>query len=627
LLTIINDILDFSKVEAGKMELEKQPFDLRACLESALELLATKAAEKGLDLAYVIDPGAPETIAGDVTRLRQILINLLNNAVKFTEQGEVVISVTGEPLTEENEDEQADLYELHFAVRDTGIGIPQDRMDRLFQSFSQVDASTTRRYGGTGLGLAISKRLSELMGGRMWVESEEGVGTTFHFIIQAEAVPDLTYRYLHEVQPQLDGKRALIVDDSAINRRILTLQVGSWGMVPTASASPIEALDWIRRGDAFDIAILDMQMPEMDGLMLATEIRQERDAGALPLVMLTSLGGRDAVPGADLEAVEFAAFMTKPIKPSQLFEALLTVFAGQPTRVRRREATRESAFDTEMGQRLPLRILLAEDHATNQKLALMLLQRLGYRADVAANGLEAVEALERQAYDVVLMDVQMPEMDGLEATRHIRRQWPGEQGPYIVAMTANAMEGDREACLAAGMDDYVSKPIRVEELVGALSRVRPLGERESPNGGDGEMGSAEAPPSMEQEADGTGAEQTMVDHQVLDPTALETLLEIVGGEPALLGELIDSFLEEAPPLVDTLRQALEQGDAAELRRAAHTIKSSSNDFGATTLAELCQELETMGKAGTLDGAAELVTRVEKEYEQARVELEAVRDDL
>jgi CheY-like chemotaxis protein len=280
-----------------------------------------------------------------------------------------------------------------------------------------------------------------------------------------------------------------------------------------------------------------------------------------------------------------------------------------------------------MGQRLPLRILLAEDHATNQKLALMLLQRLGYRADVAANGLEAVEALERQAYDVVLMDVQMPEMDGLEATRHIRQQWPGEQGPYIVAMTANAMEGDREACLAAGMDDYVSKPIRVEELVGALSRVRPLGERESPNGGNGEMGSAETPPTMEQEADGTGTEQTMIDHQVLDPTALETLQEVVGGEAALLRELIDSFLEETPPLVATLRQALEQGDAAELHRAAHTLKSSSNDFGATTLAELCQELETMGKAGTLDGAVELVTQVEKEYEQARVELEAARDDL
>jgi CheY-like chemotaxis protein/nitrogen-specific signal transduction histidine kinase len=627
LLTIINDILDFSKVEAGKMELEKQPFDLRDCVESALELLATKATEKGLDLAYVIDPGTPETIAGDVTRLRQILINLLNNAVKFTERGEVVISAAGERLIDENRDNSTDLYELHFAVSDTGIGIPQDRMDRLFQSFSQVDASTTRRYGGTGLGLAISKRLSELMGGRMWVESKEGVGTTFHFTIQAESVPDLTYRYLHEVQPQLDGKLVLVVDDSATNRRILTLQLGSWGMVPKSTASPIEALDWIRRGDAFDIAILDMQMPEMDGLMLANEIRQERDAGELPLVMLTSLGGRDAVQGVDLEAVGFAAFMTKPIKPSQLFETLLTVFAGQPTKVRQREATERSMFDAEMGQRLPLRILLTEDHATNQKLALMLLQRLGYRADLAANGLEAIEALKRQAYDVVLMDVQMPEMDGLEATRHIRRQWPGEKGPYIVAMTANAMEGDRETCLAAGMDDYVSKPIRVEALVGALSRVRPLEERKSPDGGNGQMGSADAPIATEKETDGTGAEQTMTNRQVLDPTALETLQELVGGESALLGELIDSFLEETPPLVDTLCQALGQEDAAELRRAAHTIKSSSKDFGATALAELCQELETMGKAGTLDGASELVAQVEDGYEQTRVALEAVRAGL
>jgi PAS domain S-box-containing protein len=616
LLTIINDILDFSKVEAGKMQLEKQPFDLRECLESALELLATKATEKGLDLAYLIDPGTPETIAGDVTRLRQILINLLNNALKFTEQGEVVVSVAGELLTKGNEDEQIDLYELHFAVRDTGIGIPQGRMDRLFQSFSQVDTSTTRRFGGTGLGLVISKRLSELMGGRMWVESEEGVGTTFNFTIQAEAVPDLTYRYLHEVQPQLDGKRVLIVDDSATNRRILTLQVESWGMVPTATPSPIEALAWIRRGDPFDIGILDMQMPEMDGLMLATEIRRERDSRVLPMLMLTSLGGRDAVPGTDLEAVEFASFMTKPIKPSQLFEALVTVFAGQPTKVRRRgETTQESVFDAEMGQRLPLRILLAEDHATNQKLALMILNRLGYRADVAANGLEAIEALERQPYDVVLMDMQMPEMDGLEATRHIRHQWPGESGPHVIAMTANAMEGDREAYLAAGLDDYVSKPIRVEALVGALTRVRPLGEQGSPSKGMG---------AEKQGGEEIAAQDTIVSHQVLDPAGLEMLLEVVGGESALLAELVDSFLEEVPPLLANLRQALERGDAAELRRAAHTIKSSSNDFGATTLAELCQELENMGKIGTLDGADELVARVEGEYEQVRVALEAAR---
>ncbi len=601
------------------MELESQPFDLRECVESALELLATKATEKGLDLAYLIESGTPETVAGDVTRLRQILINLLNNAVKFTEHGEVVIAVAGEPLTKEKEGEQADVYELHFAVRDTGIGIAQDRMDRLFQSFSQVDASTTRRYGGTGLGLVISKRLSELMGGQMWVESKEGVGTTFHFTIQAEAVPDVTYRYLHEVQPQLDGKRVLIVDDSSINRRILTLQVDSWGMLPTATASPIQALDWIRRGDPFDVAILDMQMPEMDGLMLAAEIRQVRDARALPLVMLTSLGGREAVQEADLEGVEIAAFMTKPIKPSQLFEALLTVLAGQPTKVRRQEATKESRFDANMGQRFPLRILLAEDHATNQKLALMLLKRLGYRADVAANGLEVIEALERQVYDVVLMDVQMPEMDGLEATRHIRRQWPGEQGPHIIAMTANAMEGDREACLAAGMNDYVSKPIRVEALVEALSRSRPLdadqaGE-EQPEligaGAGGEVsdlgyseGKAGAPASPPLSSPGPVPEAV-----VLDSTALENLLEVIGGEFDYLVELIDSFLEEAPQLLAELNQFIAEGDAAGVRRVGHSLKSNGADFGATTFSDLCKELEKMGKSGALDGAAELAAQV------------------
>jgi|GEM_PF-569553 len=619
LLTIINDILDFSKVEAGKMELENQPFDLRECLESALELLATKASEKGLDLAYLIEPDTPESIAGDVTRLRQILINLLNNAVKFTEEGEVVVLVNSRRRTEGPTDKE--MYELHVAVQDTGIGIPPDRMDRLFRSFSQVDASTTRRYGGTGLGLAISKRLSELMGGRMWVESEEGVGTTFNFTMQAEAVPNQTYRYLHEVQPQLNDKQVLIVDDNATNRRILTLQVESWGMLPAVTASAVEALAWVRRGDPFDLAILDMQMPEMDGLMLATEIRQERDARNLPLVMLTSLGGRETLPATVLDEADFAAFMTKPIKPSHLFDALVNIFSEQPTRVRRRrEPTGEAAFDPGLGERLPLRILLAEDHATNQKLALMLLKRLGYRADVAANGLEALEALERQPYDVVLMDMQMPEMDGLEATRHILQRWTDEQRPRIIAMTANAMEGDRETYLAAGMDDYVSKPIRVEELVRALSESRPTAMS-----GDGEGSTTE---NVERNPTETSqAKESASDaQQILDPAALETLLELVGGEKALVAELIDSFLEEAPPLFTQLRQSVEQGDAAALRMAAHTIKSSSNDFGATTLAELCRELEEMGKNGTLEGAAQLVAQAETEYEQIQATLKTIRDE-
>jgi CheY-like chemotaxis protein/HPt (histidine-containing phosphotransfer) domain-containing protein len=459
------------------------------------------------------------------------------------------------------------------------------------------------------------------MGGRMWVESEEGVGTTFNFTMQAEAVPDQTYRYLHEVQPQLNDKQVLIVDDNATNRHILTLQLQSWGMQPAVTASPVEALEWVRRGDPFDLAILDMQMPEMDGLMLATEIRRERDAQMLPLVMLTSLGGRETLSSAGLDAANFAAFMTKPLKPSHLFDALVNIFNEQPTRIRRRrEPTGEAAFDPEMGQRMPLRILLAEDHATNQKLALMLLQRLGYRADVAANGLEALEALERQPYDVILMDMQMPEMDGLEATHHILQRWPGEHRPRIIAMTANAMEGDRESYLAAGMDDYVSKPIRVEELVRALNESHPktMSNDGEPSATKNFKQSFTQVSQTEESAGDTS--------QILDPDAVATLLELVGGEKALVVELIDSFLEEAPPLFTQLRNSVEQSDAAGLRMAAHTLKSSSTDFGATTLAELCRELEEMGKNGTLEGAAELVAQAEAEYERVQTGLETVRDE-
>jgi PAS domain S-box-containing protein len=465
LLAIINAILDFSKIEAGRMELESQPFNLRECVESAADLLTTQAVDKGLELAYFVNEQVPAAICGDVTRLRQILVNLLNNAIKFTERGEVVVSVTSDIGHR-----TSNVYELQFSVRDTGIGIPPERIDRLFQSFSQVDASTTRRYGGTGLGLAISRRLSELMGGRMWVESEVGEGSTFHFTIRAEAAPVPTPVYLQGAQPDLRGKRVLIVDDNETNRRILMLQTQAWGMVPRETASPEEALGWVRRGDALDVAILDMQMPEMDGLMLAAEIRKERDAGELPLVMLTSLGRQEVGMGE----VKWAAFLTKPVKASQLYDALVGIFA---TAVREEPDAKRpvgSQFDAEMGKRQPLRILLAEDNAVNQKLALRLLERMGYRADLAANGLEALEALQRQRYDVVLMDVQMPEMDGLEATRRIRGEIAEGVQPQIVAMTANAMKEDREICLAAGMDDYISKPIRVEDLVGALGRCRPL---------------------------------------------------------------------------------------------------------------------------------------------------------
>ncbi len=490
LLTIINDILDFSKIESGKMDLERQPLDLRDCVESAFDLVAPRAAEKKIDLAYIIEPNVPAAIAGDVTRLRQILLNLLSNAVKFTDSGEVVVTIS----TRAAEDglvssRRPSFTTLHFSIRDTGLGIPPDRINHLFQSFSQVDASTSRKYGGTGLGLAISRRLSEMMGGAMWVASEgvPGKGSTFYFTIRAESAPVLkTRQHLSGEQPQLRGKRLLMVDDNATNRRILTLQVRSWGMLIRDTASPLEALEWVKRGEVFDAAILDVNMPEMDGITLATEIRKHRDERALPLIMFSSLGRRET--GAD--GVNFAAYLTKPLKQSQLFDALAAVFAdGEPATKTKPAVPAKLRIDPEMAARLPLRILLAEDNAVNQKLALRLLSQMGYRADLAGNGLEVIEAVERQRYDVVLMDVQMPEMDGLEATRRIRdlpgfrpsttfrgasQDLAGFQQPRIIAMTANAMQGDREMCLTAGMDDYISKPIRIEELVGALSQCRPF---------------------------------------------------------------------------------------------------------------------------------------------------------
>jgi signal transduction histidine kinase/DNA-binding response OmpR family regulator len=455
LLAIINDILDFSKIEAGQMELEEQPFDLIQCVESAVDLVATQATAKALELLYLINSDCPKAVRGDVTRLRQIMANLLSNAVKFTAEGEVVLGVRRDPASDEY---------LVFHVTDTGIGIPDDRRDRLFQTFSQVDASTTRSFGGTGLGLAVSRRLAEAMGGRMWVESSLGRGSTFSFTCRLPAHTKSLPSTVRLPASQMANRRVLVVDDNETNRRILDYQLNSWGMVCDEADSADEALALLRDGRCYDAAILDMHMPGTDGEALAVALRQQPSGRSLPLIMLTSLGHRQRrVGGADFHAV-----LTKPVRPSGLFDALAEALVTLRDEDLPTASQEDSAEATPARQ---LRILVAEDNPVNQKVALRILERLGHRADVASNGEEAVESVRRQPYDVVLMDVQMPEMDGLDATRYIRAELPSERQPHIIAMTANAFSEDRAQCLEAGMDDYLSKPVRKEQLAGALANA------------------------------------------------------------------------------------------------------------------------------------------------------------
>ncbi|MEM7488483.1 MAG: response regulator [Pseudomonadota bacterium] len=560
LLGVINDILDYSKVEAGKLELETEPFELRDCVEGALDLVAVAAATKGIDLAYEIAPGTPGTLVSDSTRLRQVLVNLLNNAIKFTTEGEVVLTVSGEAL----EGTEPSRARVAFRVRDTGIGIPADRMDRLFQSFSQVDSSTTRRFGGTGLGLAISQKLVSLLGGQIELRSEEGVGSEFSFAIEAEIAEGIARRDAAAL-PEMTGKRILIVDDNATNLAILSRLVAAWSMEPHAFEDPLVARRVVEAGARFDAAILDMHMPGMDGMDLALWLREALGAEGMPLMLLSSLGMRTDHDTERLEKARFDAVLTKPVKPTAVVDALATAFAGSPVRVDPRPE--RSKLDATLAETLPLRILLADDHPTNQKLGLLVLKRLGYRADLAANGLEVLEALSRQRYDVVLMDIEMPEMDGVEAARRIQSDWPADERPKIVAVTANAMQGDRERFLEAGMDGYVSKPIRVEALVEALRLAS-----------DAPAPAPEAPSTT-------------------DETALDALLDVVGGDAEGLAMLIDSFLEEGPGLVDALKQAAASGDVDAARRSAHTLKSSGRDFGMAELADACAAIEAEARDG------------------------------
>ncbi len=586
LLGIINDILDFSKIDAGRLELEVAPFDLRACVESAFDLITEPAARKGLELAFLIDPAIPDGISGDVTRLRQVMVNLLANAVKFTEVGEVVMTV--EPGSAPSE--------IKLAVRDTGIGIPADRAHKLFEEFSQLDSSTTRKYGGTGLGLAVSKRLAELMGGTMWVESEEGEGATFHFTITADAADVPSRRAAAGIPTELTGKSILVVDDNAINRRILDLQTDAWGLHCQSFPSAADALASVDSGEHYDLAILDMHMPGMDGLELANRLRAARPD--LPLVLYTSLGGAEASDPV------FAGVLAKPVKQSQLFDMLVSVLTDVDETTSASSPGQDADGSTiKLGERHPLRILLAEDNTVNQQIAILVLESMGYRADVASNGLEAVESVRSLPYDLVLMDVQMPEMDGLEATRRIRADHASPDGTpgtvRIVAMTANAMEGDREACLAAGMDDYLAKPIRPEELAAALEaapRRASADGSEQTEPADAPRTNHDSPPGdarPESPADASGDALAAIDQSAIDR------LRAIAPDEAAFQQLIDSFATNGASTLAQLVDAAGAGNVADVTRFAHTLKSNAASFGASELADQCAALEAEARGDAI----------------------------
>lgn len=603
LLTIINQILDFSKIEADKLELEEITFDLRQTIEEALDLVASQATKKELSLAYFVNDLIPQQIAQDEGRLRQILANLLSNAVKFTAEGEVTVTVTAQPQEREQ-------YQFQFAVHDTGVGIAPDQLTTLFQSFHQVDASISRRFGGTGLGLVISKRLAEAMGGRMWVESSVGEGTTFYFTIQAKAVHNMTdtassaitqeesstyqSRYIGGFDlGQLRAKRVLMLINNQTIQRLLEEQLQSWQMhpsTPQSMAIGLSAIDF----SVFDALIVDSALDMSSQSQLANARLQQESP--IPIVVLSTLG--EHLPKHF--AGDRTAMVTKPIHSSRLHDALVTVIYGELVEHLRTPET--STVEPSFAIAKPLRILLAEDNLVNQRVALGFLSKYGYRADVAANGQEVLEALERQTYDVIFMDINMPEMDGLTATKSIRQRDDLTQ-PYIIAMTANALYEDRQRSLDAGMNDYISKPIRMNELTTALQRVQSFAH-------DDETGD-ETPVTAVEEIPLT--ESATFDP--IDPAALQEIIELMGesGEE-MATELIRLYLEGMPTLIAEFNDGLATKDMGKIQHAVHTLRSGTAQLGAQTFADLATELEELCLRNDLPAISAKSARFLNEYE-------------
>ncbi len=594
LLDLVNDILDFSKIEARKLDLESAEFHLRELLEDTVKVLALRSHEKGLELACHLRPDIPEYVVGDAARLRQILTNLVGNAIKFTDRGEVVLHVEASSLA-------LDEAVLHFTVSDTGIGIPKDKQETIFQAFKQAENSTTRKYGGTGLGLAISGELVRLMDGRIWVESQEGVGSAFHFTARFGLGPaerNAEARMLPGELGSLENLPVLVVDDSATSRRILEEMLEHWKMRPDPAENAEAALHLLRTslhdGRPFPLILLDAQMPGMDGYALAATIKKNRRLARTPIILLTSAAAStmgDSEAGAAIRKLGIATCVSKPVKQSDLLDAIVKTLAG----LRQPEAKRETRFASRAGApheaRPPLRVLLAEDNPINRKLAVHLLKSRGYHVAVATNGREALRALDLNPFDAVLLDVQMPVMGGFETAAAIREREKTSGGHTpIIAITAHALTGDREKCLAAGMDGYISKPIRSAELFKTLDRLMPAAP-------------AVAPPAPREKR--------------LPEFDAEALLSRVDGNKKLLRELVEIFLDDSPKLLEEIKHALKRGDAEALRRATHAFRGSVSTFAARQAAEAATRLESQAIERDLDGAREAFREVKAQFTRLR----------
>ncbi len=603
LLDLLNDILDFSKIEAGKLDLESLPFSLHDSLEDTLKTLAVRAHKKGLELAAHVPPDAPDTLVGDAGRLRQIVVNLAGNAIKFTEQGEVVVEVSVEW---QNESETC----LHFAVRDTGIGIAPEKQKIIFEAFSQADSSTTRQYGGTGLGLAISLQLVTMMGGRMWVESEMGQGSVFHFTarfgVQQGVLPKPRHAHANVSVRDLP---VLVVDDNATNRRILQEMLTNWGMRPIMADSGRAAMaimeDTMRRGETFPLVLLDGMMPEMDGFDLAEQIKQHPELANAAVMMLSSAG--QSGDRARCRDLGIASYLVKPIKQSELLDTILSALAVLPNE----ENEEQEEFplpDVEpiSGQlQKSLHILLAEDNAVNQRVASRILEKRGHSVVIAHDGREAVEAFGSQPFDIILMDVQMPEMDGFEATAAIRAREqsavaPGNRAIPIIAMTAHAMKGDRERCLAAGMNGYVTKPVQASELLSAIETLTTAVSTP--------IAAVTNVPASIGDTPATAREEAM-DVPAFDP---ETILSHVEDDRELLAEIVALYFEGMPKLMADVETAQAHSDADALERAGHTLKGSVSNFGAQAAFDAALKVELIGRSRNLDGKEMAVQQLQQE---------------